>query len=85
MSEILALGYGSFVPLLRVAWIAPLGGSAIKRLRRAKEAEGKAVDVTQGHSATSVIGLDSSEIVISAVSAQALQKRLTKISGKAEE
>ena len=75
---ILSTGYASLIILTRVLWIAPFQGQALKKLKKAREAEGKLADLTFGHAAASVIALDEGTLVLSAVSAEALRRRLNK-------
>lgn len=78
-------GRGSFAVLTSVRWVAPADGQALKRLRRAREVEGKVVDLTGGRAAVSFVGLENGELIVSSVSAKALQRRISKRSERAEE
>ena len=75
---LLNIGYSSHVLLARVLWIAPFQGQALKKLKKAREAEGKLADLTFGHAATSIVALDEGTLVLTAVSAEALRRRLNK-------
>ena len=81
----LPIGYGAIIPACHIRLIAPFEGSALKRLRQSLEAAGKVVDATYGHSASSIILTDAHQLIVSAMSAEALQRRLRKHSEKGEE
>ena len=74
----LAIGYGAFLPVENIRWISPYEGAATKRLRKTRDGAGLVVDLTRGHPAASLVGLENREVIVSAVSTEALQRRYEK-------
>ena len=83
--RILHVGYGAYVFIDRVVWIAPLQGVALKRLREARKADRRVVDLTYGHSAATLLGCDDNTLIISSVRAETLQRRINKNNPTEEE
>ncbi|MBQ4037630.1 MAG: DUF370 domain-containing protein [Clostridia bacterium] len=70
------IGFGNFVASERVVAVAGPESAPIKRLVQDAKDAGIAVDVTCGRKTQSVILTDSGHVILSALTASAVQKRL---------
>ncbi len=72
---LLNIGFGNFVVAARVVAIVNPTSSPMKRLREDAKNEGRLVDATQGRKTRSIIVLDSSHVVLSAIQAETVGQR----------
>ena len=70
------VGYGNVVVAERVVVVVGASAAPIRRLRENAREGGKLVDATEGRKTRSVIVLDSDHIVLSAVQAETIERRL---------
>lgn len=72
---ILAIGYGNFVPLEKVAAVLVYGSSPLKTLVAEMDRQHKVLDATRGKRVRSLVVLTSDQIMLCAVDANTLQNR----------
>lgn len=70
------VGYGNVVVADRVVAVVGPGAAPIRRLRLSAGEANKLIDATEGRKTRSVIVLDSDHVVLSAVQAETIQRRL---------
>ena len=70
------IGYGNVVVAERVVAIVSPSAAPIRRLREHARERGKLVDATEGRKTRSIIVLDSDHVVLSAVQAETIERRL---------
>lgn len=76
--EFINIAYDNFLNKERVLLITPAESSPIKRLIGEAKENGMLIDCSQGKKTKSVIFLDSDHLVLSALSPDSLQQRLSK-------
>ncbi len=75
MNNLINIGYGNIVNLDRmIAIVSPESAPAKRMVKNAKE-EGRAIDGTHGRKAKSVIVMENSQIVLSALTPDTLLQR----------
>jgi regulator of extracellular matrix RemA (YlzA/DUF370 family) len=70
------VGYGNVVVAERVVAVVGPAAAPIKRLRDQAREGNKLIDATEGRKTRSVIVLDSDHVLLSAVQAETIQRRL---------
>jgi hypothetical protein len=70
------VGYGNVVVAERVVAVVGPAAAPIKRLRDHAREGNKLIDATEGRKTRSVIVLDSDHVLLSAVQAETIQRRL---------
>ncbi len=79
------IGYGNMLNISRIVSIVSPEAAPIKRLVQDTRNTGKLVDATGGKKTRSVIVSDSGHIVLSALTAEAIQGRINGVAGAGEE
>ncbi|KXB39211.1 DUF370 domain-containing protein [Amygdalobacter nucleatus] len=77
-AEFINVAYDNFINKERVLLITASDSSPIKRLINEAKENGMLIDCSQGKKTKSVIFLDSDHIVLSALTPEALNQRLSK-------
>jgi len=72
------VGFGGIIAANRILAILDPESQPIKRMMRRAKKSGTAIDVTYGRRARSIIVLDTSHIVMSAIQPQTIVDRLKK-------
>jgi regulator of extracellular matrix RemA (YlzA/DUF370 family) len=70
------VGYGNVVVAERVVAVVGPSAAPVRRLRENAREANKLVDATEGRKTRSVIVLDSDHVLLSAVQAETIQRRL---------
>jgi regulator of extracellular matrix RemA (YlzA/DUF370 family) len=70
------VGYGNVVVAERVVAVVGPAAAPVKRLRDNAREGNKLIDATEGRKTRSVIVLDSDHVLLSAVQAETIQRRL---------
>lgn len=70
------IGFGNMVAVDRVVTLASPDSAPIKRLIQSAKDDGRAIDVTCGRRARSVIITDSDHVILSAIQAETIAGRL---------
>ena len=70
------IGFGNMVAVDRVVTLASPESAPIKRLIQSARDDGRAIDVTCGRRARSVIITDSDHVILSAIQAETIAGRL---------
>lgn len=70
------IGFGNMVAVDRVITLASPDSAPIKRLIQSAKDDGRAIDVTCGRRARSVIITDSDHVILSAIQAETIAGRL---------
>lgn len=70
------VGYGNVVVAERVVAVVGPAAAPIRRLRRKAGESNKLIDATEGRKTRSVIVLDSDHVLLSAVQAETIQRRM---------
>ncbi len=70
------IGFGNMVAVERVIAIVSPDSAPIKRLVQSARDDGRAIDVTCGRRARSVIMTDSEHVILSAIQAETIAGRL---------
>ena len=70
------IGFGNMVAVDRVVTLASPDSAPIKRLIQSARDDGRAIDVTCGRRARSVIITDSEHVILSAIQAETIAGRL---------
>ena len=70
------IGFGNLVAVDRVVTLASPDSAPIKRLIQSAKDDGRAIDVTCGRRARSVIITDSDHVILSAIQAETIAGRL---------
>ena len=70
------IGFGNMVAVDRVVALASPDSAPIKRLIQSAKDDGRAIDVTCGRRARSVIITDSEHVILSAIQAETIAGRL---------
>ena len=70
------VGFGNMVAVDRVVALASPDSAPIKRLIQSAKDDGRAIDVTCGRRARSVIITDSEHVILSAIQAETIAGRL---------
>ncbi len=78
------IGFGNYVLASRVIGIINPASSPMKRLREDARLAGKLIDATQGRKTRSLLVMDSSHIILSAIQAETISQRFTQENGRCE-
>jgi regulator of extracellular matrix RemA (YlzA/DUF370 family) len=70
------VGYGNVVVAERVVAVVGPSAAPVRRLRENAREGNKLIDATEGRKTRSVIVLDSDHVLLSAVQAETIQRRL---------
>ena len=70
------VGYGNVVVAERVVAVVGPAAAPVRRLRENAKDGNKLIDATEGRKTRSVIVLDSDHVLLSAVQAETIQRRL---------
>jgi regulator of extracellular matrix RemA (YlzA/DUF370 family) len=70
------VGYGNVVVADRVVAVVGPAAAPVRRLRQNAKEGNKLIDATEGRKTRSVIVLDSDHVLLSAVQAETIQRRL---------
>ena len=70
------VGFGNMVAVDRVVALASPDSAPIKRLIQSAKDDGRAIDVTCGRRARSVIITDSEHVILSAIQSETIANRL---------
>ena len=70
------VGYGNVVVAERVVAVVGPAAAPVRRLRQNAKEGNKLIDATEGRKTRSVIVLDSDHVLLSAVQAETIQRRL---------
>jgi hypothetical protein len=70
------VGYGNVVVAERVVAVVGPAAAPVRRLRENAKEGNKLIDATEGRKTRSVIVLDSDHVLLSAVQAETIQRRL---------
>jgi hypothetical protein len=70
------VGYGNVVVAERVVAVVGPAAAPVRRLRENARESNKLIDATEGRKTRSVIVLDSDHVLLSAVQAETIQRRL---------
>lgn len=70
------IGFGNMVAADRVVTLASSDSAPIKRLIQSAKSDGRAIDVTCGRRAQSVIITDSDHVILSAIPTETIASRL---------
>ena len=70
------VGYGNVVVAERVVSVVGPSAAPVRRLRENARKGNKLIDATEGRKTRSVIVLDSDHVLLSAVQAETIQRRL---------
>ncbi len=76
-SRLLNIGFNNGVVASRVVAIVNPNSSPMKRLREEARQNGKLIDATQGRKTRSIIILDSSHVILSAIQAETIANRFS--------
>lgn len=83
--KLVNIGYGNMVNSSRIITVVSPDAAPIKRLVQDTRTTGKLVDATGGKKTRSVIVFDSGHIILSALTAETIQSRVSGASGDTEE
>ncbi len=75
--KLVNIGYGNMVNSQRIVSVVSPDAAPIKRLVQDTRSTGKLVDATGGKKTRSVIVADSGHIILSALTAETIQSRVT--------
>ncbi len=74
--RLVSVGYGNVVVAERVVAVVGASAAPIRRMRDQARDSGKLVDATEGRKTRSVVVMDSDHVVLSAVQAETIERRL---------
>jgi regulator of extracellular matrix RemA (YlzA/DUF370 family) len=74
--KLVNVGYGNVVVAERVVAVVGPAAAPVRRLRENAREGNKLIDATEGRKTRSVIVLDSDHVLLSAVQAETIQRRL---------
>lgn len=74
--EFINVGYGNLVSVARIVSVVSPDAAPIKRLVSDAKANGRAIDASSGKATRAVIVCDSDHVVLSALSADEILKRI---------
>ena len=74
--KLVNVGYGNVVVAERVVAVVGPAAAPVRRLRQNAKEGNKLIDATEGRKTRSVIVLDSDHVLLSAVQAETIQRRL---------
>jgi len=74
--RLVSVGYGNVVVAERVVAVVGPAAAPVRRLRQSAKDSNKLIDATEGRKTRSVIVLDSDHVLLSAVQAETIQRRL---------
>lgn len=81
--EVLDVGFGNTVPKGRIISLVDYDSDPLRRQCQELEKLHRVIDATKGRKVKTVIFLDSSHVVLSAVARETLSERLSQASSKA--
>ncbi|MCD6280196.1 MAG: hypothetical protein DRG37_06030 [Deltaproteobacteria bacterium] len=76
-SRLLNIGFNNGVVASRVVAIVNPNSSPMKRLREEARQNGKLIDATQGRKTRSIIIMDSSHVILSAIQTETIANRFS--------
>ena len=77
--QLLNIGFGSTVVAERVVAIVSPNSAPMKRLKDEARNDNRLIDATHGRRTRSIIVLDSNHIVLSAIQAETISQRFTRL------
>lgn len=77
MSSLIHIGFGNVVNADKIISIVSPDAAPIKRLVQCSKENGNAIDATQGRKTRSVIIMESSQVVLSALNPETIVGRVT--------
>jgi extracellular matrix regulatory protein A len=83
-NKMLNIGFNNGVVASRIIAIVNPSSSPMKRLREEARQKGTLIDATQGRKTRSIIIMDSSHIILSAIQAETISNRLADGGGMKE-
>lgn len=74
--KLVNIGFGNFVPAIRIVAIINPASSPMRRLREEARDDRRLIDATQGRKTRAILIMDSNHVILSAVQTDTISQRL---------